>query len=96
MRALPHLQELNETYAEQGFRVLGMNANQTADVVTGYFKRRNLQLEQLILDSLPAAYPIRVAPTWFLIGRNGAILDTGMGFGDNSPAQLDSMIQVHI
>jgi thiol-disulfide isomerase/thioredoxin len=96
MRALPHLQELNETYAEQGFRVLGMNANQTADVVTGYFKRRNLQLEQLILDSLPAAYPIRVAPTWFLIGRDGAILDTGMGFGDDSPAQLDSMIQVHI
>jgi hypothetical protein len=37
-----------------------------------------------------------VHPTWYLIGRNGEVLETGLGYGEGSNAELDSLIQVHI
>lgn len=96
MQALPHLQEAGEKYADRGFRVVGSNAHQSPEVLTSYFEKRGLDLEQIITDGRPEDYNIRIHPTWYLIGRDGAVLETGLGYGEGSDAQLDSLIQVHI
>jgi thiol-disulfide isomerase/thioredoxin len=96
MQALPHLQEAGEKYADRGFRVVGSNAHQSPEVLTSYFEKRGLDLAQIITDGRPEDYNIRVHPTWYLIGRDGAVLETGLGYGEGSDAELDSLIQVHL
>lgn len=98
MQALPHLAELQATYGEQGLSILGANSHQNASTISRYLNRRGLEVPQLVLDSLPAQdWPIRAYPTWFLIGRDGRVIERGMGFGgEESVAALDSMIQVHL
>jgi thiol-disulfide isomerase/thioredoxin len=96
MQALPHLQEAGEKYADRGFRVIGSNAHQSPEVLTAYFEKRSLNIDQIITDGRPEDYNIRVHPTWYLIGRNGEVLETGLGYGEGSNAELDSLIQVHI
>lgn len=97
MQALPHLADLQARYADRGFTVLGANSHQDAPTIQRYLKRRGLDVPQLVLDSLPSTdWPVRAYPTWFLIGRDGHILDRGMGFGEGSEAALDSMVQAHL
>ncbi len=97
MQALPHLADLQTRHADRGFTVLGANSHQDAPTIQRYLNRRGLEVPQLVLDSLPSAdWPVRAYPTWFLIGRDGHILERGMGFGEGSEAALDSMVRVHL
>jgi thiol-disulfide isomerase/thioredoxin len=92
MAALPHLQALEERHADRGFRVVGVNHHQDAATIARYLGRRDVQLSQMLLDSLPDGYPVRAYPTWMLIDGSGTVRDVGMGFGDDSDAYLDSAI----
>ena len=38
-------------------------------------------MPQAILDSLPEGYPVVAYPTWFLVGRDGSIIERNMGYG---------------
>ena len=98
MQALPHLAELHARHAPSGFTVLGANSHQDAATIGRYLDRRGIALPQLVLDSLPSAdWPVRAYPTWFLIGRDGTVLERGMGFGGEESAHaLDSLIQAHL
>lgn len=97
MQALPHLAELQTKYADRGFNVVGANSHQDAATISRYLSRRGIQLPQLVLDSLPAAWPVKAYPTWFLVGPYGQIIDRGMGFDpEGSVAYLDSLIEVSL
>ena len=92
MQALPHLQEMEEKHADHGLRVVGVNHHQDSATLARYLDRRDVQLTQMLLDSLPDGYPVRAYPTWMLLNGNGTVLDVGMGFGENSDAYMDSVI----
>ncbi len=97
MQALPHLAELQTKYGDRGFNVVGANSHQDAATISRYLGRRDIDLPQLVLDSLPAAWPVRAYPTWFLVGPYGEIIDRGMGFDpEGSVAYLDSLIEVSL
>lgn len=97
MQALPHLAELAKKHAEKGFEVLAANPFQKAPVINRYLERRELQIPQLILDSVPQeTWPIVAYPTWFLVNESGEILARDMGFSEESVASLDSMIQANL
>ena len=96
MRALPHLAGMQEEFGPEGFTVLGVNPYQDAKTVKRYLDRRELDVPQMILDSLPTEYPIVAYPTWFLIGRDGQIIDRNMGYDEDTGAFLDSLVQVNL
>lgn len=97
MQALPHLAELSKKHGEKGFEVLAANPFQKAPVIERYLQRRELQIPQLILDSVPQeTWPIVAYPTWFLVDESGEILARDMGFSEASVAALDSMIQANL
>ena len=96
MRALPHLAGMQEEFGPEGFTVLGVNPFQDAKTVKRYLDRRELDVPQMILDSLPTEYPIVAYPTWFLVGRDGQIIDRDMGYDEDTGAFLDSLVQVNL
>ena len=96
MRALPHLAHMEEEFGPAGFHVLGVNHHQDAKTVKRYLDRRELDVPQAILDSLPEGYPVVAYPTWFLVGRDGSIIERNMGYGEDTAAFLDSLVSANL
>ena len=96
MRALPHLAHMEEEFGPAGFHVLGVNHHQDAKTVKRYLDRRELDVPQAILDSLPQGYPVVAYPTWFLVGRDGSIIERNMGYGEDTAAFLDSLVSANL
>ena len=96
MRAMPHLDHMQKEFGPEGFTVLGVNHHQDAATVQRYLNYRKLDVPQLILDSLPSGYPVRAYPTWFVIGRDGQVLERDMGYGEGSAATLDSLVRANL
>ena len=94
MQAMPHLAHMQEEFGPEGFTVIGVNHHQDAATVQRYLDYRELEIPQLILDSLPSGYPVRAYPTWFIIGRDGTVLERDMGYGEDTGAVLDSLVRV--
>ena len=96
MSALPHLAKMQKEFGPEGFTVVGVNHHQKAKTVQRYLDRRELEVPQMMLDSLPADYPIKAYPTWCLVGRDGRIIDRNIGYGPDTGAFLDSLVQVYL
>lgn len=96
MRALPHLAHMQERFGPSGFKVLGVNHHQEAKTIQRYLDRRELDIPQLLMDSLPEGYPVVGYPTWFLIGRDGNVIDRNIGYGEDTGAFLDSLVGANL
>jgi thiol-disulfide isomerase/thioredoxin len=96
MRALPHLAAMQAQHSSNGFTVLGVNPYQDSATVNRYLDRRGIELPQMLLDSLPSAYPVQAYPTWFLIGRDGEVIARDMGYGEGSEQFLDSLVTANL
>ena len=81
MRALPHLAQMEEEFGPAGFHVLGVNHHQDAKTVKRYLDRRELDVPQAIRSLPRKAIAVVAYPTWFLVGRDGSIIDRNMGYG---------------
>jgi thiol-disulfide isomerase/thioredoxin len=96
MSALPHLAKMQKEFGPEGFTVLGVNHHQKAKTVQRYLDRRELEVPQMILDSLPTEYSVRAYPTWCLVGRDGRVIERNIGYGPDTGAFLDSLVQVYL
>jgi len=96
MRALPHLAHMEEEFGPAGFHVLGVNHHQDAKTVKRYLDRRELDVPQAILDSLPEGYPVVAYPTWLLVDRDGSIIERDMGYSEETAAFLDSLVNANL
>ena len=96
MSALPHLAGMQEEFGPEGFTVMGVNHHQKAETVKRYLDRRELDVPQMIIDSLPAEYPVVAYPTWCLVGRDGRIIDRNIGYGEDTGAFLDSLVSANL
>jgi thiol-disulfide isomerase/thioredoxin len=96
MSALPHLAKMQKEFGPEGFTVVGVNHHQKAKTVQRYLDRRELEVPQMILDSLPTEYSVRAYPTWCLVGRDGRVIERNIGYGPDTGAFLDSLVQVYL
>jgi peroxiredoxin len=96
--ALPYLQRLAETYPSGGWQVLAIS--QDAAQTSGDFARRyGLTFPTLIEDDdWPASrqYDPDATPTCFLIGRDGAIEMTSVGFDKGDLNEISRRIAEHL
>jgi thiol-disulfide isomerase/thioredoxin len=96
MSALPHLAGMQEEFGPEGFTVMGVNHHQKAQTVQRYLDRRELEVPQMMLDSLPSGYPVVAYPTWCLVGRDGRIIDRNIGYSEDTGAFLDSLVTANL
>jgi peroxiredoxin len=78
---MPDLQAASEEYADQGFVVLGIDVQESKDVVEPYVEQLGITFP-ILLDAqgkTTASYKIRGLPTSLLIDREGVIQKVHLG-----------------
>jgi peroxiredoxin len=99
MLALPGLQRLNEKYDEDGLLVIGINPFDTKeeDGIDEFLKKRGITYTVLLSDrSVPEDYHVSGYPTMYLIGRDGRIIHTQVGYGESTEEELEKVILEHL
>ena len=87
---------MNKELETEGCKVFGEHHKQESNTVQCYVDRRELEVPQLILDSLTTEYSVRAYPTWCLVGRDGRIIERNIGYGPDTGVFLDSLVQVYL
>lgn len=93
--AMPSIQKLHEKFADKAVTVIGMNCWEQKDEAAVKYMEKQKYTYTLLLkaDDLAKEYGISGIPTLILIGKDGNVLHTGVGFGDGEEEHLAEMIQ---
>lgn len=92
VKALPHLEELHQTYKNHGLEVIGVNSPDNPkrlDQLSGFLLQEGITYPTVIGDySVDNAYKVKLYPTLYLIDQQGRIAYSQLGF---SESMLDSL-----
>ncbi len=96
--SMPSLQRLHTRYRDQDVVFLGVQCRDRPDVDGAAFARqRGITFPQLLDgDSITVQYQIRGIPAFFVIGPDGRLMYQSVGFGGDSEARLEAMIQQYL
>jgi len=98
IKAIPHLVELNEKYADQGLVVLGIdpldNTEKNRKRLPNFIERNNLSYPIVFTDRADNKdFKIFAYPTLYIIDKKGKVAYANVGFGEDMVSQMDSVIQ---
>lgn len=80
--AIPALQQLQDSYKEEGFEVIGISVDSYSGHVPDFVKEHAMRYA-VVLDpakSTAESYGFSQLPTTFLIGRDGKVLQKWLGY----------------
>lgn len=99
MQALPVLQQLHEKYRDKGLKIIGVNPFDTkAEGIADFLSKRNITYT-VVLDEnrqVVKSYRVSAYPTMYLIDRQGKIVWTDEGFGEESAQTIEETILKHL
>jgi thiol-disulfide isomerase/thioredoxin len=95
VQAMPAIQRLHEKFADKPVTIIGMNTWEQKDETAVKFMEKKKYTYTLLLkaDDLAKEYGISGIPTLILIGKDGNVLHTGVGFRPDEEAELATLIQ---
>lgn len=99
MLALPGLQRLHEKYHDRGLRVVGFDAFDTKeeDAIDVFLQKRGISYTVVLGErSIPEAYHVPGYPTMYLVGRDGKIVHSQVGYSDSTEVNLEEIILKHL
>ncbi len=98
IKAFPMLERLNQKYKDQGLVVLGIDPIDKNDSSFLKFVSKKGINYTILLDDQKVFKKYRVSdfPTLYLIGRNGEIIYSAVGFEDRLELKLEQLIQENI
>lgn len=101
IKAIPHLSEIHHKYADQGLQVIGIdpfdNNEKDLERMPNFLEKNPLDYPILFINKeQPKNFKVYAYPTFYLVDRDGKIIYSQIGHGDNTGAELDSVIQIHI
>jgi len=98
MLALPSLQALHEKYEDQGLRIIGVDPyDKIEDSIAPFLAKRGVTYLVLLEGKKVAIdYHVSAYPTMYLIDRNGKILFSQMGYGEETEKKLEKIILEHL
>jgi len=87
VREVPDIQKLYNKYHDQGFEVVGISLDEEKDALEKFVKQRKMPWPQIFAgnrfeNKLAVKYGIAFAPSTFLIGRDGKVINQVMGTED--------------
>lgn len=95
--SMPALQRLHDKWSGKGAAVLAINCRDTADVDPGAFVRGKGYTYPVIPDGNAVAPQYRISgiPHVFVIGTDGRLIQSQVGFGEATESRLDVLINKH-
>ena len=91
---VPDLNELQEKYKSKGFSVIGVSVGDPAYAVSEYAGTKKINY-QLVLDTdgkISARYHIRGTPTAVLIGKDGLVKKTWLGYAPSMYSDIETSL----
>ena len=95
---LPRLQPLYDTYRDQGFEVVAVEARRDTERATKFIARKALTYTLLEngeddAEVVREVFGVRSFPTSFLIDRDGRILFSHLGFDEGDEKKLEEELK---
>ncbi len=99
VKALPHLQEVYNSYKDKGFIIVSLSMDQSQEAVSAFRKRKypmpwfNAYLKDGLENSIAKSFNVSGLPAAFLIDKNGKIIATNKELeGD----KLDKLVEAEL
>ena len=94
--ALPTLQKLHEKYHKRGLNVVGIDPYDTIeeDDIANFLSKRGVTYTVLLGGKdVATKYNVSGYPTIYLIDKEGKIIGSKVGYGENTEEELEEMIK---
>lgn len=96
--AMPSIQKLHEKFADKAVTIIGVNCwEDKAETAIKYMDNKKFTYTLLLKgDDLAKEYGISGIPTLILIGKDGNVLHTGVGFSPEEEENLAKLIEAEL
>lgn len=95
-QAMPGLQKLHEHYAGKPVKIFGVNAWENGDPAA-FMKGKGFDYGLLLEgDQVAGAYGVSSIPAFFVIGTDGTVIHSAVGFSPNGEVELQRVIDEHL
>ena len=94
-QSFPWLHELKENYADKGFEVVAVNLDKERDLADEFLKVMDVNFVVAFDESGDTAsrYKLKGMPSSYLIGRDGKLYASHIGFREKDKAKLEQGIK---
>jgi peroxiredoxin len=96
LQAMPHLNALYQAYASKGLVVLGINSKDNPirkEKINTYLSRKEIMYPTLLAsEATDNAFLVKAYPTIYVIGADGKVLASHIGFNDSMISKLEAVI----
>lgn len=94
-KSFPWLNEMQQKYAPQGFKVIAINVDSERQLADEFLNeyRANFTIGYDAKGELASAFKVQGMPSSFLIDRNGVVRHTHVGFREKEVKTMEGNIQ---
>ena len=94
-KSFPWMHEMKQKYAKQGFEVVAINLDEERKLADEFLKEVDVNFTVAFDESGQSAslYKLKGMPSSYLIGRDGKVYTSHIGFRDKDKQQLEQTIK---
>jgi len=94
-KSFPWMYDIKQSYADQGFEILAVNLDKDKALADAFLKEMKINFKVAFDESGETAsdYKLRGMPSSYLIGRDGKVYASHIGFRDDDKAKLEQAIK---
>jgi cytochrome c biogenesis protein CcmG/thiol:disulfide interchange protein DsbE len=94
-KSFPWMRDMKRRYADQGFEILAVNLDKDRKLADEFLKEMDVNFKVAFDESGKSAseYKLRGMPSSYLIGRDGKVHASHIGFRDKDKEQLEQAIK---
>jgi thiol-disulfide isomerase/thioredoxin len=95
VKSFPWMNEMKRSYADKGFEILAVNLDKDRKLADEFLKKMDVNFKVAFDESgkSAAAYKLKGMPSSYLIGRDGKVYASHIGFREKDKAQLEQAIK---
>lgn len=94
-QSFPWMNEMQQRYRAKGFRVIAVNVDAKQDDATKFLSQHPAGFTVAFdaKGTVPAQYGVKGMPTSFLVGRDGKVISSHLGFNASEKQKLENDIK---
>ena len=94
-KSFPWMNRIKQSYADQGFEILAVNLDKDKELADEFLSKMNVNFLVAFDEEgkSAAAYKLKGMPSSYLIGRDGRVYASHIGFRDKDKDQLEQAIR---
>ena len=94
IKSFPWMDEIKQKYSEKGFEIIAINLDKDRAAADDFLKELNVSFTIAFDESGDSAaqYKLKGMPTSYLIGRDGKVYASHIGFIDKDKVELEKAI----